>query len=178
MYFVSITRLRIRAWRFLPLFFLDAIRTGNQARKANGNLSMAVLPDAKHTYWTRTVWVDEAAMRKYMSSGAHGKAMRKLALWCSTGRKTQPSLLRGRRPTTAWSSRAVNPRSNTHRMRICALKSIGRWCAVRPSARSPSKWLGYPSSFFRSNRPLPQIFCAVGAIKNIVFRPRAAGAQS
>ena len=82
MYFVSVTRLRIRAWRYLPLFFWDALRTGKQARQASGNLSMAVLPDAKHTYWTRTVWADEASMRQYMSSGAHGKAMRKLLLWC------------------------------------------------------------------------------------------------
>jgi hypothetical protein len=82
MYFVSITRLRIRSWRFLPPFMVQAIRTNMQAKRAAGNLSAAVLPDAKRTYWTRTVWVDEAAMRKYMVAGAHGNAMRSLATWC------------------------------------------------------------------------------------------------
>ncbi|PZO13358.1 MAG: hypothetical protein DCF26_17095 [Burkholderiales bacterium] len=82
MYFVSITRLRIRAWRFLPLFMVQAIRTNMQAKRAAGNLSVSVLPDAKRTYWTRTVWTDEAAMRKYMVAGAHGKAMRSLMVWC------------------------------------------------------------------------------------------------
>ncbi|MEK8047894.1 DUF3291 domain-containing protein [Ideonella margarita] len=82
MHFVSITRLRLRSWRFLPAFMVQAVRTNMQAQRAEGNLSVAVLPDAKHTYWTRTVWVDEAAMRRYIVAGAHGKAMRSLMHWC------------------------------------------------------------------------------------------------
>ncbi len=82
MHFVSITRLRLRSWRFLPAFMVQAVRTNMQAQRAEGSLSVAVLPDAKHTYWTRTVWVDEAAMRKYIVAGAHGQAMRSLMHWC------------------------------------------------------------------------------------------------
>lgn len=82
MSFVSVTRLRIRAWRYLPLFLYQALRTGRQARRARGILSVAVLSDARRTYWTCTVWVDEAAMRTYVSGGAHAKAMRSLAAWC------------------------------------------------------------------------------------------------
>jgi hypothetical protein len=82
MYFVSITRLRLRSWRFLPLFMVQAIRTNMQAKQAAGNLFVSVLPDAKHTYWTRTLWTNEAAMRTYMVAGAHGKAMRSLMDWC------------------------------------------------------------------------------------------------
>jgi Domain of unknown function (DUF3291) len=82
MYFVSITRLRIRSWRFWPLFMVQAIRSNMQAKRAAGNLYVAVLPDAKLSYWTCSLWTDEAAMRKYMVAGAHGKAMRSLMSWC------------------------------------------------------------------------------------------------
>jgi hypothetical protein len=37
--FVSITRLRVRSVRFLPIFFLQALRTGRQAARSDGTLS-------------------------------------------------------------------------------------------------------------------------------------------
>ena len=35
-----------------------------------------------HVYWTLTVWRDTAAMKAFMTSGAHLKAMPKLLEWC------------------------------------------------------------------------------------------------
>lgn len=81
MAFVSVTRLRLRFWWYLPLFFRHALPSFQQSANAFGNLSTQV--DRRGTvFWTLTVWLDEAAMRSYMTSGAHRKAMPKLVEWC------------------------------------------------------------------------------------------------
>jgi Domain of unknown function (DUF3291) len=80
--FVSITRLRVRSWRYLPRFFWTAFLSGRQAKAAPGNLSVGVLNDANMTFWTRSVWTDEKAMRAFMVSGAHRKVMPRMLDWC------------------------------------------------------------------------------------------------
>ncbi|HQX83152.1 MAG TPA: DUF3291 domain-containing protein [Vicinamibacterales bacterium] len=80
--FVSVTRLRLRSWRFLPAFLFHAARSQRQSKGADGNLTSEVLNDARLAFWTVTTWRDEAAMRGYMISGAHKVAMPKLMEWC------------------------------------------------------------------------------------------------
>jgi len=80
---IAITRLRVRSWRFLPGFFFQTLRTAIQAKGAEGNLAVSVLREARRTFWTRTVWTDEQAMRAYMSSDPHRGVMRSLAEWCN-----------------------------------------------------------------------------------------------
>jgi hypothetical protein len=79
---VSITRLRVRSWQFLPAFLLHTFLSAWQARKAAGIQSATLLKDDWRTYWTRTVWTDEAAMKKFMVSGNHRRAMPKLLEFC------------------------------------------------------------------------------------------------
>ncbi|HEY3785951.1 MAG TPA: DUF3291 domain-containing protein [Steroidobacteraceae bacterium] len=79
---ISITRLRIRAWRFMPGFLVLAIRSAWQARQAPDNLCVSLLVDADRTYWTRTGWRTETALRAYMLAGPHRVAMTRLADWC------------------------------------------------------------------------------------------------
>lgn len=79
---ISVTRLRIRSWLYFPSFALHANRSAKQAAAAPGNLSVHLLRDRKNTYWTMTAWADEAAMKTFMSAGAHGAVMRKLLDWC------------------------------------------------------------------------------------------------
>lgn len=81
-YFISLTRLRIRSWRFMPGFALHAIRTRSQCSRAAGFLRGALLPDRELTFWTLTVWDNQASMRDYMISGDHKVAMPKLMRWC------------------------------------------------------------------------------------------------
>ena len=83
MAFVSITRLRVRSWRFLPIFFLQALRVGRQAAKSDGNLSSRVLRERQNTFWTSTTWTSEAAMKAFMHASPHGPVMRKLMKWCN-----------------------------------------------------------------------------------------------
>ncbi len=81
--FISVTRLRVRSFWFLPGFISYALRSSNQARSAPGNLDVALLRDAKNTYWTCTAWHDEAAMRAFIMAMPHRRAMGKLADWCN-----------------------------------------------------------------------------------------------
>lgn len=80
--FVSITRLRLRSWRFVPGLLWYAVRSRRQAKSARGNLAAQVLREANNVFWTCTVWSDEASMRAFMASGAHRNAMPRLIEWC------------------------------------------------------------------------------------------------
>lgn len=80
--FVSITRLRVRGWRFTPGFLVLALRSARQAKAATGNRAVAILAEAQRTFWTQTIWDDESAMRAFMRGQPHRCAMAKLANWC------------------------------------------------------------------------------------------------
>lgn len=80
--FVSVTRLRVRSWRYFPAFFVASIRSALQARRAKGNLAVSVLREARNTFWTRSLWTDAAAMKSFMVSGAHRTIMPRLLEWC------------------------------------------------------------------------------------------------
>lgn len=82
MIFVSITRLRVRSWRFMPSFAVYTFRSLRHARAAAGNLATRLLADRRNTFWTATAWTSDAAMREFMLAGAHRQAMSKLAHWC------------------------------------------------------------------------------------------------
>jgi Domain of unknown function (DUF3291) len=79
---VSITRLRVRSWRFLPLFVYYALRSARQAARAEGNLRACLLSEKKRTFWTATAWTDAAMMKKFMLTGVHRTSMTKLPHWC------------------------------------------------------------------------------------------------
>lgn len=89
MYNVSITRLRVRSIFYMPLFMLHAMRTMMQAQKAPGVLGVETRFEPGHVVWTKTVWTDEAAMKKYRGSGAHQVAMRLLSDICSEAAYTR-----------------------------------------------------------------------------------------
>jgi hypothetical protein len=80
--FISITRLRLRHWWYLPAFFWGSNRSIAQARKAPGFRRGFTLADRKRAFWTLTGWESEGAMRKYRASGAHQEVMGKLPGWC------------------------------------------------------------------------------------------------
>jgi quinol monooxygenase YgiN len=79
---VSVTRLRLRSFWFLFPFAWHAGRCNRQIRAAEGCLASDVRGGPDRIFWTKSVWRDEAAMRAFMASGAHLRAMPKLKHWC------------------------------------------------------------------------------------------------
>jgi hypothetical protein len=80
--FISITRLRVRSWRYLPPFFVQTVRIARQAARADGSLAVTLLRDRGNTFWTGTSWSSEGSMKAFMHAKPHGSAMRKLLEWC------------------------------------------------------------------------------------------------
>jgi len=73
--YVSITGLRLkRPWHVFR-FYRHAIPSLRQANDAPGNLRTEVRT-INGVHHTLTVWQNEAAMRAFLYSGAHGRAIR------------------------------------------------------------------------------------------------------
>lgn len=82
MVFVSVTRLRLRSWRYALSFIWQVYRTSRQAELSAGFLGGRVHRDAGLVFWTITAWESDAAMTAYRNSGAHQRVMPKLLNWC------------------------------------------------------------------------------------------------
>jgi hypothetical protein len=80
---LSLTRVRLRSWRFVPLFVPHSLRSVRQLRLAPGFLGGKMLAERNLAFWTVTAWTDEAAMRAYMLGGDHRAAMPKLFDWAN-----------------------------------------------------------------------------------------------
>jgi hypothetical protein len=58
------------------------MRSARQVKKASGVQAATLLRTDWRTYWTRTIWTDDAAMKNFMISGDHRLAMPKLLRIC------------------------------------------------------------------------------------------------
>ncbi|MEP6674880.1 MAG: hypothetical protein ABJA78_06985 [Ferruginibacter sp.] len=83
--FVSITRLKLRSIFNLPAFLFTNEASAKTLVKTDGFLSGKELTDKNLTFWTLTIWENDAAMKSFRNSAAHKKAMQKLPFWCSEG---------------------------------------------------------------------------------------------
>jgi hypothetical protein len=80
---ISVTRLRVRAFIYLPQFLWDTFKSLRQVERSSGFVGGSLLVNANNVFWTMTVWKDQAAMNAYRTGGAHRKAMPKLLNWCN-----------------------------------------------------------------------------------------------
>jgi hypothetical protein len=80
--FISVTRLRVRSVFSLLKFILANEASVKELRKTKGFLGGKELTDKHLTFWTLTMWTDEASMRVFRNSLPHRKAMQKLPFWC------------------------------------------------------------------------------------------------
>ena len=79
----SVTRLRVRSVRFLPVFVWQTFLSQRQVQRAPGFVGGRLLVDSGMTFWTLTVWESEQAMRGFRGSGAHARVMARLPEWCN-----------------------------------------------------------------------------------------------
>ena len=82
---ISVTRLRVRSFGYLPSFLWETLKAMRQAEHSPGFLGGKLLRNAKNAFWTLTAWKDEAAMNAYRTGGAHRGVMPKLLSWCRGG---------------------------------------------------------------------------------------------
>ena len=114
---VSITRLRVRSFRYLPAFLVGSLRAARAAKNTTGNLAVSVLSDANLAFWTRTLWVDEQSMRAFMfaprarpldaEAFCNGAMRRQSRIGC----KIRPNRRHGRRSIAASGRRGEPPGS-------------------------------------------------------------------
>jgi heme-degrading monooxygenase HmoA len=60
----------------LPLFIFHTFKSIRQSKKAKGLVHASFRNEGWLTYWTLTVWEDEASMKEYRNKGNHLKAMK------------------------------------------------------------------------------------------------------
>jgi hypothetical protein len=80
--FVSVTRLRLRSLRFLPAFLWTNELVVRQLTASPGFRKGRLLIDKHRTFWTLTLWSDQASVRQFRDAAAHRVAMPKLLNWC------------------------------------------------------------------------------------------------
>lgn len=79
---ISVTRLRLRSFRFLLSLFLQMRKLRRSLREAPGFLLGKLLADGCRTFWTMTLWKDAESMLAYRDSGLHKAVMPYAARWC------------------------------------------------------------------------------------------------
>lgn len=82
MYFISVTRLRVRSFIFLPKFFYENEASIRAIKKIESFLSGKELVDKNLTFWTVTLWKSDQAMKVFRNNNPHKRVMRKLPDWC------------------------------------------------------------------------------------------------
>ena len=83
MYFVSVTRLRVRSVWFLPKFFMANEASIKSIVKIDGFIAGKELVDKGLTFWTVTLWQSDQAMKYFRNNDPHKMAMRNLPHWCN-----------------------------------------------------------------------------------------------
>ncbi|WP_409292510.1 DUF3291 domain-containing protein [Peribacillus sp. SCS-37] len=74
--FVSVTRLRLKGKRKLPLFFWHTLKSKSQVKKSEGLLYSSLNNEGWDTYWTLTIWENKNTMKEYRNKGSHINAMK------------------------------------------------------------------------------------------------------
>lgn len=82
MKFISVTRLRVKSILYLIPFFKANEASVRALKQSAGLIKGKELIDKNLTFWTITIWEDEASMKKFRGSNSHRYAMQHLPNWC------------------------------------------------------------------------------------------------
>ena len=74
------TRLQLRRYRDIPRFLRASMAIGRQARGSAGFVGLKLRAQfRRRTFWTVTVWTDEASMIEFVRTDPHRTTMRTFA---------------------------------------------------------------------------------------------------
>jgi hypothetical protein len=79
---LSVTRVRVRSYRYYPWFMVQTARIVRQVRAAEGILAVRFLRDRSRTFWTLTSWSSEGDLKRFLDSDVHARAMHRQHDWC------------------------------------------------------------------------------------------------
>lgn len=138
MTFVSITRLRLRSVRFLPMFAIVTLGSIRQVKGAEGFQGGALLPDREWTFWTMTLWDRQESMRSYILAGSHRVAMPKLLEWCDEASVVHWEQTQGEAPTWQEADRRMRESGRVSKVRRPSATHAGmRYRAPRTTGGGP-----------------------------------------
>ncbi|PLT32817.1 DUF3291 domain-containing protein [Bacillus sp. V5-8f] len=74
--FISVTRMRLKGKRKLPIFIWHTMKSISQSRRAEGLLYSSFHKEGWDTYLTLTIWENQNNINEYRNEGSHFKAMK------------------------------------------------------------------------------------------------------
>ena len=78
-YVAMASRLPLRAYRFIPGFLRDTLRVRRQLARSDGLVGYALNAQlARKTFWTFSVWEDQASLDKFAASDPHHAIIKRL----------------------------------------------------------------------------------------------------
>ncbi len=79
---VSVTRLRLMSWYYLPAFMWHNLLSCWQIVHIKGFVGGKLVQDRNRVFWTVSLWENQLAMQHYRNSGAHRQVMPMIQKWC------------------------------------------------------------------------------------------------
>lgn len=83
MFYLSVTRLKLKSPCYLLAFLLSTEQVVSQIRASEGFLQGKLMATFNLSMWTMTLWTSEEASRAFYLSGTHRAVMGKLSTWSS-----------------------------------------------------------------------------------------------
>ena len=83
MFYLSMTRLRLKSPLYLIPFFVQNEKILSQLRTSQGFIKGKVLAAPNLSMWTVTLWSSEEDLRAFYLNGEHGETIEKIDQWSS-----------------------------------------------------------------------------------------------
>jgi heme-degrading monooxygenase HmoA len=111
-----VTRLHLKPEARRLSFLWLSVQSWWQARQAEGNIGSRIRQSHANEYWTLTMWRDLTALRSFVSSGPHSKAMPKLSQWCDESSSAHWEINTHELPTWMAARLALGRHGRTHKV--------------------------------------------------------------
>ncbi|ELS32775.1 MULTISPECIES: hypothetical protein [Pseudanabaena] len=83
MFYLSMTRLKLKSPLYLIPFFIQNKKILNQLRASQGFVKGKILAAPNLSMWTVTLWSSEEDLRAFYLNGEHGETIEKINEWSS-----------------------------------------------------------------------------------------------